>query len=177
MRGAQRGLTLVELLAALAVLAVLAALSVRGISSLVQAEGRLRAETTDWHAVSRVLEQMQRDLSLALEAPSAEPQGTLVIRRRSDADAASGDVRPRTVAFRVDGGGLQYLRWTPSGGASPETSPALENVRSVEWRVLRNDGEWIALAPSLAAPLATRAVEARLTLRGGEQVRRVFLLP
>ena len=177
MRAAQRGLTLVELLAALAVLAVLAALGVRGIVSLVQAEGRLRAETTQWQAVARVVEQMQRDLSLALESPVAEPHGTLVIRRRSDADATSGDTRPRTVAYRVDGAGLQYLRWSLPAGAAPETSPALENVRSLEWRVLRNDGEWTALAPTAGGPLAARAVEARLTLTSGEQVRRVFLLP
>lgn len=175
--GRQRGLTLVELLVALAVLALLASLSYRGIASLVEGETRVRAEAARWQALARVVEQMQRDLSLAIEPPALDAHGTLVVRRRSDADPASGDVRPRNVAFRVDGERLQYLRWSRATGALPEAAAVLENVRSLEWHVLRDDGKQTALAPNTGVPPAARALETRLTFSSGEQVRRIFLLP
>jgi prepilin-type N-terminal cleavage/methylation domain-containing protein len=173
----QRGLTLVELLAALAVLAVLAALGVRGVGSLVHSEMQTRAQNVQWHAVGRVAQQMQRDFSLALEAPVLDAQNGLLVRRRSDADLAGNDIRPRNVAFRLQGERLEYLTWAGTGGTAPEIAVALENVRSLEWRVLGEDGAWKSLAASTPAPADARAMEARLTFAGGEQVSRIFVLP
>jgi prepilin-type N-terminal cleavage/methylation domain-containing protein len=173
----QRGLTLVELLAALAVLAVLAALSVRGVGSLVHSEMQTRAEHVQWHAVGRVAQQMQRDFSLALEAPVLDAQNGLLVRRRSDADRAGNDIRPRNVAFRLQGERLEYLTWPGAAGAAPEIAVALENVRSLEWRVFGEDGAWTSLQALTPAPADARAMEARLTFAGGEQVSRIFVLP
>ncbi|HWA37957.1 MAG TPA: type II secretion system protein GspJ [Burkholderiales bacterium] len=175
-RSGQRGLTLVELLAALAVLAVLATLSVRGITALVATETRARAEVAQWQALARLAEQMQHDFSLALGTPVLDAQGALLVRRRSDADRASDDSRPRNVAFRLQGERLEYLRWSRAGGSIPETSVVLEKVRSLEWRALGEDGVWRPLEASKDAPPAPRAMEARLTFAGGAQVNRVFAL-
>jgi prepilin-type N-terminal cleavage/methylation domain-containing protein len=172
----QRGLTLIELLAALAVLAVVAALSARGFAPLVQAETRMRSEVAQWQAMGRVVEQMQHDFSLALEPPVLDPRDGLRVRRRSDADRTSDDSRPRSVAFRLQGDRLEYLRWSRANGDTPEISIVLEEVRSLEWRVLSEDGAWRALLASTATQHAPRAIEARLTFNGGEQVSRVFVV-
>lgn len=174
-RSTQRGLTLVELLAALAVLAVLAVLSVRGVESLVRSEMQTRADVVQWHAVGRVVHQMQRDFSLALEPPLLDAQNGLLVRRRSDADPGSNDIRPRSVAFRLRGERLEYLTWAGASGAAPEIAVALENMRSLEWRVLGQNGTWRSLQMT-ASPTDARAVEARLTFSSGEQVSRMFVL-
>ena len=49
-----RGFTLLELLAAIAVLAVLGALGFRGLSSVLEAESRLQAETRRWNDLALV---------------------------------------------------------------------------------------------------------------------------
>lgn len=172
------GFTLLELLVAVAVLAVLALLSFRGLSSLIDAQARVRIEAERWASVARFTEQVGRDLSLALEAPTFEG-ATLLVKRRSEADAASADVAPRRVAFRVQNERLEYLSWPAEGATAAQATvmPILEDVSALEWRTLDAAGDWRPALPARAdATVFARAVEARLTLRGGERISRLFVL-
>ena len=157
-----RGFTLVELLVALALLAVLAVLSLRGLSSMLDAESHVRGDTQRWSEVSMVMSQLGHDLSLA----SARPQiagGELVIARYGDSDVAPAQSGPQTVAYRLRNGSLEY-----------RASPVLENVAAFELRALGPDGTWGDLSKLATLP---RAVEAQIVLGGGERLTRVFLLP
>lgn len=161
-----RGFTLVELLVALALLAVLAVLSLRGLSSMLDAEAHVRADTQRWSEVSMVMSQLGHDLSLA----SARPQiagGELVIARYGDSDVAPAQSGPQTVFWGLKNGSLEYR-------VRAVASPVLENVAAFELRALAPDGTWGDLAKPAPLP---RAVEAQIVLAGGERVTRVFLLP
>lgn len=172
------GFTLLELLVAVAVLSVLALLSFRGLTSLIDAEAHVRIDAERWASVSRFTEQAGRDLSLAVEPPLFEG-ATLLVRRRSEADAASADIAPRRVGFRMRNERLEYLSWPAEGAtaAQPAVMPFLENVTALEWRTLDAAGDWRPALPDRAdATASARAIEARLTLRGGERISRLFVL-
>jgi general secretion pathway protein J len=157
-----RGFTLVELLVALALLAVLAVLSLRGLSSMLDAESHVRGDTQRWSVVSMVTSQLGHDLSLASARPEIGAGGELVIARYGDSDVAPAQSGPQTVAYRLRNGSLEY-----------RASPVLENVAAFELRALAPDGTWGDLAKPAALP---RAVEAQIVLAGGERITRVFLL-
>lgn len=157
-----RGFTLVELLVALALLAVLAVLSLRGLSSMLDAEAHVRGDTQRWSTVSMVMSQLGHDLSLASARPEIGAGGELVIARYGDSDVAPAQSGPQNVAYRLRNGTLEY-----------RASPVLENVAAFELRALGPDGTWGDLAKPAALP---RAVEAQIVLAGGERITRVFLL-
>lgn len=177
-RAAGPGFTLIELLVAVAILAVLAALSYRGLTSLADAEVRVRAEMDRWASVAKFMEQVDRDLSLALDAPSVDADGGLLVLRRSEGDPATGDTAPRRVAFRLQGERLEYLSWAPEREAprQPLVTLVLDNVASLEWRALDASGTWAPAAPARGAEAGRpRAIEARLALASGERIHRIFV--
>jgi general secretion pathway protein J len=160
-----RGFTLIELLVALALLAVLAVLSLRGLSSMLDAEAHVRGDTQRWSEVSMVMSQLGHDLSLASSRPEMAG-GELVIARYGDSDVAPAQSGPQTVGYRFRNGSLEYrVRAT--------ISPVLENVAAFELRALGADGAWGDLSKPAALP---RAVEAQIVLSGGERISRIFLL-
>ena len=67
----QRGFTLLELLVALGVLALLATIGWRGLDSILAAQLAVQAEMRRWSDIDRVMQQLGRDVSLAIEAPKA----------------------------------------------------------------------------------------------------------
>ena len=158
-----RGFSLLELLVALGVLALLAAMGWRGLGSVLDAQAAVQAEARHWDDVQRVMQQMGRDLSLAIEPPRHEPSGELVIVRLGEEDAGG----PRRVNYRVREGVLEY-----------DAQPVLENVAALEFRSLGPDGQWRPLLRDPRQPqAAARALSAELVLAGGERVWRVFPLP
>jgi general secretion pathway protein J len=161
-----RGFTLVELLVALALLAVLAVLSLRGLSSMLDAESHVRGDTQRWSEVSMVMSQLGHDLSLASARPEVA-DGELVIARYGDSDVAPAQSGPQTVFYGLKNGSLEYR-------VRAVATPVLENVVAFELRALAPDGTWGDLSKPAALP---RAVEAQIVLAGGERVTRVFLLP
>ena len=170
-----RGFSLLELLVAMAVLALLAAISFRGLSSILDADARVQAQLRRWGDVGRVMEQLGRDLSLAVERPVQEAAGELVIRRRGEADGGAAQSGVQQVGYRLRAGTLEYLAWPPAPGAAPVASIVLEEVSALELRALGSDGNWSPLRG--AAGVAPRAVAAEIVLAGGERVWRLFPLP
>jgi general secretion pathway protein J len=159
----QRGFSLLELLVALGVLALLAGMGWRGLDSVLGAQARVQAEMRRWDDISRVMQQLGRDLSLALERPRQEPTGELVIVRFGEEDAPG----PRRVNYRVRDGMLEY-----------DARPVLDGVAALELRVLGPDGQWEPLQRDpRRTDVAPRALAAEMVLGGGERVFRVFPLP
>jgi general secretion pathway protein J len=193
----RRGFTLVELLIAMAVLAMLASVSLRGLSSILEAEAHVQSETRRWNDVAVVIEQLGRDLSLAvprpvrgsagqmlsamiISDPSVEIRGQIVITRLGDSDGASSQSSLRRIGYRLRAGVLEYLVW-PAADIAPEATasvnPVLENVADLQLRALDQKGSWSAVWPAGQQTNALpRAVEAQIVLAGGERITRIFPL-
>ena len=171
----QRGFTLLELLVALGVLALLATIGWRGLDSILGAQVAVQAEMRRWSDVDRVMQQLGRDVSLAIEAPTAQGD-ELVIVRLGEADAGPAQNGPRRVGYRLRAASLEYAVNLPSAGA--QAGKVLENVAAFELRVLQADGTWKPLlGGSDASRTTARALAAEITLASGERVSRIFPLP
>ncbi len=175
----QRGFTLLELLVAMAVLALLASISWRGLDSVLGAQARVQAELRRWEDLDRVMQQLARDLSLAIERPAQAAAGELVITRLGETDAGPAQSGPRRVGYRLRDGGLEYFTHSStSAAAAVEASRVLENVAALELRALGADGQWRALRRDpQQADVAPRALAAEIVLTGGERISRIFALP
>jgi len=192
-----RGFTLLELLAAIAVLAVLGALGFRGLSSVLDAESRLQAETRRWNDLALFFSQLGEDTTMAVERSVREFPGRtspalslreptdpidphLVLTRLGIGEGSAAQSAPRRVGYRLRGGKLEYLVWpSPDGvpGAPPAAYVALEHVAAVQWQALDADGRWVDAWPAgPAANALPRAISVRLTLAGGDEVTRILAL-
>ena len=197
----QRGFALLELLAAMAVLAVLGTLSFRGLSSVLDAESRLQAETRRWTDVSLLFSQLGEDMAMAVErtrrdaagrtspalrlsGDAREPAGAedaqLVVSRLGIGEGAAAQSALRRVGYRLRDGKLEYLVW-PSPDSAPGAQPAvyavLEGVAELHWQALHADGRWVDAWPvGTAAEVLPRAVSVRLALAGGVEVTRILAL-
>lgn len=198
---AQRGFTLLELLAAMAVLAILGALAFRGLNSVLDAEARLQAESRRWGDVSLLFSQLSEDLTMAVERTARDgagrPSAALRLRAAADESATADDAQlvltrlgigegaaaqsaPRRVGYRLSEGTLQYLVWPApdsAPGISPEAHEVLEGVADLKLQALDHDGRWVDAWPDTRSPAALpRAVTVRLVLSGGETIIRIVAL-
>jgi general secretion pathway protein J len=193
----QRGFTLLELLAAMAVLAVLGALGFRGLSSVLEAESRLQAETRRWNDLALLFSQLGEDTTMAVERPVRELAGRtspalslqaptdpthpyLVLTRLGIGEGSAAQSAQRRVGYRLREGKLEYLVWpSPDGapGVQPAAYVALEHVASMHWEALDADGRWVNAWPAgRAANVLPRAISVRLALAGGDEVTRILAL-
>ncbi len=193
----QRGFTLLELLAAMAVLALLGALGFRGLSSVLEAESRLQAETRRWNDLALLFSQLGEDTTMAVERPVRDLAGRtspalslqaptdpahpyLVLTRLGIGEGSAAQSAQRRVGYRLREGKLEYLVWpSPDGapGVQPAAYVALEHVASMHWQALDADGRWVSSWPAGRAPnVLPRAISVRLALAGGDEVTRILSL-
>jgi len=197
----ERGFTLLELLVAMAVLAVLSAIAFRGLSSVLDAESRVQADTRRWQDVALLFSQLTEDAAMAVErtgrdqadrttpalwlAENAQESADfldaqLVLTRLGIGEGAAAQSAPRRVGYRLREGRLEYLVW-PSPDGAPGVQPAvyvvLESVASMQWQALDADGRWVGAWPAgRVANALPRAVSIRLALAGGDEVSRILSL-
>ena len=114
----QRGFTLLELLVAMAVLALLGALGFRALSSVLEAETRLQAETRRWGDLALFFSQLGEDMTMAaerpvrglagrmspalsLEQPTDPIHPNLVLTRLGIGEGSAAQSAPRRVGYRL----------------------------------------------------------------------------
>jgi type II secretion system protein J len=170
-----RGFSLLELLVALGVLALVATLGWRGLGSVLESQARIQSEMRRWDDLQRVMQQLGRDLSLAVGRPMQDAAGGLFITRFGDPDAAAAQSGVRRVGYRLRDGALEYMTEQTS---TTYASTALADVGAFELRVLGADGQWRPMRREpLPADAPPRALAAEIVLASGERIRRVFVLP
>jgi general secretion pathway protein J len=118
--------------------------------------------------------------ALSLQEPTDPIHPYLVLTRLGIGEGSAAQSAPRRVGYRLREGKLEYLVWpSPDGvpGAPPAAHVALEQVAAVQWQALDADGRWVNAWPAgPAANTLPRAISVRLTLAGGDEVRRILAL-
>ena len=198
MNRSQQGFTLIEVMVAIMLMALVSVIAWRGLDSVTRADQHLQASTEQTEALLRVLNQLQRDLSLRasveLNAPNTAQEQTdkaaglaAVTVRSSDSKGFRLDViRSAPVA----GDGLQRVRWWLKGdslyraAAAPRQRyplPAakdgvvvLTGVSDLQVRVWEADKGWRQLSGNRQEePLGLEFSLVRQTPQGVERYRQV----
>ncbi|MBD8239365.1 type II secretion system protein GspJ [Pseudomonas fluorescens] len=193
MRCAEQGFTLIEVMVAIMLMAVVSLIAWRGLDSVTRADHHLQASTEQTEAMLRVLNQLQRDISLRasveLTVPKDGADGLAGVSvRSSDSKGFQLDViRSAPVA----GAGLQRVRWWLKGdslyrAAAPARDrfplPAakdgvvvLTGVSDLQVRVWEADKGWRQLSGNRRAdPLGLEIRLVRQTAQGVERYRQVL---
>lgn len=198
MKPSQQGFTLIEVMVAIMLMALVSLIAWRGLDSVTRADQHLQASTEQTEALLRVLNQLQRDLSLRasveLNAPNTAQEQTdkaaglaAVTVRSSDSKGFRLDVI-RSAA--VAGDGLQRVRWWLKGdtlyrAAAPPRQryplPAakdgvvvLTGVSDLQVRVWEADKGWRQLSGNRQEePLGLEFSLVRQTPQGVERYRQV----
>ncbi|MFJ4135506.1 type II secretion system protein GspJ [Pseudomonas cyclaminis] len=193
MRRAEQGFTLIEVMVAIMLMAVVSLIAWRGLDSVTRADHHLQASTEQTEAMLRVLNQLQRDISLRasveLTVPKDGADGLAGVSvRSSDSKGFQLDViRSAPVA----GDGLQRVRWWLKGdslyrAAAPARDrfplPAakdgvvvLTGVSDLQVRVWEADKGWRQLSGNRRAdPLGLEIRLVRQTAQGVERYRQVL---
>lgn len=199
MRRAASGFTLIEVLVAVAIFAIMAVAAYRGLSVMLDARARVEQENRQWRNLALFFGRLENDIAAALDRPVAGASGLALPALSGNATAAGGDDAqlaltrsgftdqagipgsPQRVGYRLRGETVELLTWPVLDQAprsSPDAVPALAGVKDFVLRYLDHSGNW-----QQQWPLAGRnedlpaAVEVRVVLLSGEEVRRVFALP
>lgn len=186
----QHGLTLVELLVSLFILAILAVLSWRTVAAMTDTQAHLTDDGRRFERLVDAVDLLERDLGYVTET-AGEP----VFRGDGGQGARPGELRflrtgsgfrdgaaagPQRIAYRLNEGRLEKLvypaEWLLAG--EPEVRVLLpDGVAGLQFGFRDRAGGWHGSWPVETATGLPRAVEARLLVAGGGEVRRVFALP
>ena len=198
MKPSQQGFTLIEVMVAIMLMALVSLIAWRGLDSVTRADQHLQASTEQTEALLRVLNQLQRDLSLRA---SVELNAPNTAQEQADKAAGLAAVTVRSSdskGFRLDvirsapvaGDGLQRVRWWLKGdslyraAAAPRQRyplPAakdgvvvLTGVSDLQVRVWEADKGWRQLSGNRQEePLGLEFSLVRQTPQGVEQYRQV----
>lgn len=194
-----RGFTLVEILAALAIFAIMAIASYRGLAMMLDAREHIGQENARWRSVALFFSRLENDLEAFLDRPVrgtsdlllpslkgsamayGEDDAQLAFTRSGFAGPGGALSAPQRVGYRLRGEAIEYLTWDALDQAPrsrPEVSHILEEVTRFELRFLDRNGNWQTQWPLPdREPGLPAAVEARLSLRSGEELVRMIALP
>jgi len=196
------GVTLIELLVAVAVFAVFAVMAYGGLSRLLDARERVRAEQQYWQDLSMAFTRLSDDLAHArprrvrdvggfpLLPFAGRPTDTraladpnLEFTRGGElyyGDGVQSDLR--RVAWRLREGRLDRLTWPALDRApttTPVESPLLNDVEAFDLKFYGAQGvpttTWPPIGVSTSSSLPD-AVEVTLTIKGRGTYRRLFLV-
>ena len=198
MKPSQQGFTLIEVMVSIMLMALVSLIAWRGLDSVTRADQHLQASTEQTEALLRVLNQLQRDLSLRA---SVELNAPNTAQEQADKAAGLAAVTVRSSdskGFRLDvsrsapvaGDGLQRVRWWLKGdtlyraAAAPRQRyplPAakdgvvvLTGVSDLQVRVWEADKGWRQLSGNRQEePLGLEFSLVRQTPQGVERYRQV----
>lgn len=193
-----RGFTLIELLVALVILTLLSVAGYRGLNAVLQTRERIAAETHKWQHLAFFFSRLEQDVAQVVHRPIrdqggltqpeligravvvAEDEATVAFTRAGIPDQGAEMLPPQRIGYRLQQGSIMLLRWPfldQAARAEPIRYPLLDGVREFHLRYLDGNGNWSELWP-IAGQTGTlpMALEAEVTLSGGETVVRVFAL-
>lgn len=201
-RGVRRrlgGFTLIELLVALAIFAVMAVAAYRGLSVMLDARARVEQENRQWRDLALFFARLGNDLGATLGRPvrgasglvlpalsgqtvaAGEDDAQLALTRSGYADQVGVPGGPRRVGYRLRGETVELLTWAVLDQAPrsrPDVAPALKGVKDFTLRYLDRSGNWQPQWPPADQNDALpSALEVKIVLLSGAEVRRVFALP
>lgn len=195
-----KGFTLIELLVALTIFAVMSIAAYRGLSTMLDARARIELENHKWRNVALFFARLENDLDAFRQRPVRSTSdlplpalaGNAVAVGEDDAQLAftrggySGQEdklsAPQRVGYRLRQDKIEVLAWAildQAPRSRPEVYRVLGEVTRFELRYLDPAGNWQLQWPRPGQPAnqPPNAVEASLTLRSGETVKRIFALP
>lgn len=195
---AQWGFTLIELLVALVILALISVAGYRGLNGVMQSRERVALETRKWQHLAFFFARMNQDIAQVVRRPVREEGGTkflpaflgnavtvgkndaeLIFTRAGIPDQGTALQAPQRIGYRLEQGAIVLLRW-PSLDQAPRVQPVrytvLEGVLKFKLRYLDATKiwqlQWVPPDP-MSMP---RAVEAKITLKSGDVITRIFAL-
>lgn len=197
-----RGFTLIELLVTLFVLAILAVAGFRGLNAVIDARKAVAQETRKWQNLMFFFSRMEQDIATAVDRPirgqngAAQPEwighsvpvsrddAQLILTRAGVQDEQGAQVGPQRIGYLLDRNSIYLLRWMAldqAPNAEPMRYQLLDGVSDFSLRYLARNGQWNEQWPptgqsgAISADTIPVAVEVKLTLVGGMQIRRLFL--
>jgi general secretion pathway protein J len=193
-----RGFTLVEMLVALTIFALMSMLAYRGLTSMLETRAHLTEDNRRWRDLALTLEQLEQDLSQAINRPVRDSGGLLQPALLGNPQARVDDAQlsvsrmgsawqtgvaadVQRHGYRLHNGTLEQLVWPVLDQAplsAPAVYPLLQRVSRFGLRYLDAAGNWQPSwpLPGAAAGLPA-ALEVVIELDGGITVTRVFALP
>lgn len=156
-RGAEAGLTLVEMLVALALFALVGLASFGVLDAVIRTRDRTEGRLEAVAALDRALLLWSRDLGQSDPGSQAIAKGVLSF----GLGAAGG---PLTMSYALADGALARAAGPPGAGIEQRLA---HGIAGLAWRALDREGGWHDAWPPAtgAAPLA--GIEMRLTLEEG----------
>ena len=197
----QRGFTLLELLVALAIFAVIYVVAHGTLAGILSGSQALTAEQQRWQRLDTAFTLMQEDLHFAcarrirdasgfsqppftgqqtdtraVSLPSMEFSRTGI--RVLASDRETGD---RRLAYRLKDGILYREIWPTLDrkfDATPVDDRLLADVTQFDVRFLGHEGQWLSSWPDYQhqEEIMPVAVEVTLDTKGGDSVKRIFLV-
>lgn len=192
-----RGFTLTETLVALFVVSIIAIAAYRGLSAVVQARDVVAQETREWQGLMFLFSRMSQDIALAIPRPARNAAGVtepewighdvpvspddaqLVLTRSGNLDGQGAQIGPQRIGYRLEQHTLYLLHWPAVDqppDARPSRYPLLQGVSEFHLRYQDERGAWSEQwpQPGRTGGLPV-AVEVKVTLEGGQPIRRLFL--
>lgn len=192
------GFTLIELLVALVILALLSVAGYRGLDAVLQTREHLAQETRKWQHLALFFSRLEQDVAQAIHRPVqdqggrvqpewlgravvvADDEAELTFTRAGISGEGEKMLAPQRIGYRLQQGAIMLLRWPypdQAPRATPLRYPLLEGVREFRLRHLDSNGNWLEQwPPGGQAGSLPMALEATVTLAGGEKIIRVFAL-
>ena len=177
-RGAQAGVTLVEVLVALVIFALIGAAGFTVLDQVARVDRLTEGRLARLEAMQRAMRVLSVDFGQA-RAPGLALQGGVVVLQRSGGAVFGG---PVVLRYGLAPGGLTRSLST-AGGEVVAQQLLQGGITAAEWQFLDGSGGWQAEWPaadapaSLGPPQNPRAVAVTLTLAEGGTLRRVAPMP
>lgn len=198
MKRSAPGFTLIELLVSLFILVLLSVAGYRGLNAVLQTREHVAQETRKWQHLTFFFSRLEQDVAQAIHRPVRDPGGLvqpewigrdvvvaeneaqLTFTRAGIPDQGAAMLAPQRIGYRLQQGSIIMLRWPYLDQAPlsvPLRYPLLEGVRDFRLRYLDANGNWLSLWPPAGQVGGLpKALEATVTLSGGEKILRVFAL-